>query len=113
MKTPLLVSFLPHCSSFTAASLAASLRGLPYRATLKILTALKETSVRDQNFEQAQTFRVAAVTLEKMALPKPAPVEVPMLRRIARPQDKHAGPMKSQWDVLKATRKAAKTAKRR
>jgi hypothetical protein len=68
MKTPLLTAHLPTCASFTAEALAKSLQGFDWKISAAILEGLKEASVRDQNFEQAQTFRAAGAALQKSAI---------------------------------------------
>lgn len=68
MKTPNLTFHLPTCASFTAEALAKTLRAFDWQVAAAILDGLKEASVRDQNFEQAQTFRAAGAALQKSAI---------------------------------------------
>lgn len=67
MKTPFLHQVLPTCCAFTAESLCESLEGRCHKLVGKFLHLLKEASIRDQNFEQAQTFRAAEKALKQAA----------------------------------------------
>lgn len=67
MKTPFLHQVLPGCCTFTADSLAKAFEGRDHKLAFKLLHILKEASIRDQNFEQAQTFRAAEEALKKAA----------------------------------------------
>lgn len=64
MKTPKLKELIPNCFAVTANSLALALQDRPAKVAAATLKILKEASIRDQNFEQACTFRSAHKALQ-------------------------------------------------
>lgn len=97
-----LASFFNTPSAFTGYALAATLNGLSKADLMTVLRFLKEASVRDQCFEQAQGFRNAERALARFGNSKPFAL---------RDQDLHAGPMENQLDKIAA--KQRQTTKRR